>query len=334
MKTKIIAELAQAHDGSVGRVYAFIDALKEQGVDAIKFQTHIAQFESSREEPWRIKFSYEDEDRFSYWKRMEFSKEQWISFKQYVEENGMEFISSPFSVEAAQLLGEIGTSVWKIASGELQNFPMIDYICRRNELIYVSTGMSNWTEIDNVVNYLKERNANFVLMQATTQYPAPLECVGVNVLNEMRSRYGGVPLGYSDHSGTIYPSLIATYMGVEAIEVHACMDKRDFGPDTKASLTINEIGDLVKGVRAVECMLNNPVDKDKMAEELSELKIMFGKSIYAKRAIKAGQIITQDDIGLRKPAIALPSKDYYTIVGKRATRNIEAFTFLTNEEIE
>ncbi|MCH7755645.1 N-acetylneuraminate synthase family protein, partial [candidate division KSB1 bacterium] len=117
----IIGEVAQAHDGSLGMAHAFVDATADSGADAVKFQTHIAEAESTRSELWRVKFSRQDVARYDYWKRMEFTEEQWVGLKQHADERGLIFLSSPFSVEAVELLSRVGVAAWKIASGELNN---------------------------------------------------------------------------------------------------------------------------------------------------------------------------------------------------------------------
>jgi N,N'-diacetyllegionaminate synthase len=122
----IIGEVAQAHDGSLGMAHAFIDAIANAGADAVKFQTHIAKAESTPAEPWRVKFSQQDATRMDYWRRMEFTGEQWSGLKRHAEERGLLFISSPFSVEAADLLDRLDIKLWKIASGEVNNQPLFD----------------------------------------------------------------------------------------------------------------------------------------------------------------------------------------------------------------
>src|SRR5271167_597036 len=124
----IIGEVAQAHDGSLGTAHAYIDAIARSGAKAVKFQTHIAAAESTPGEPWRIRFSYQDASRYAYWKRMEFTEEQWSGLKRHAEEKGLEFLSSPFSIEAAKMLQRIGVRAWKVASGEISNTPLFDFI--------------------------------------------------------------------------------------------------------------------------------------------------------------------------------------------------------------
>src|SRR5437763_1720168 len=144
----IIGEVGQAHNGSLGMAHAFIDAIANAGADAVKFQTHIASAESTAAEPWRIRFSPQDSTRYEYWKRMEFSEEQWLGLKKHADERGLLFLSSPFSVEAVQLLQRVGVPAWKVASGEISNVPLFEALARTELPVLMSTGMSDLSEID------------------------------------------------------------------------------------------------------------------------------------------------------------------------------------------
>lgn len=137
----VIAEVAQAHDGSLGMAHAFIDAIAEAGADAVKLQTHIAAAESSPDEPWRVKFSPQDTTRFDYWKRMEFTEEQWHGLKQHADDRGLLFLSSPFSFEAVELMERVGVWAWKVASGEVSNGSMLERMCRAGLSVILSSGM-------------------------------------------------------------------------------------------------------------------------------------------------------------------------------------------------
>ena len=147
----IIAEVAQAHDGSLGTAHAYIDAAARAGADAVKFQTHIAAAESSPAEPWRVKFSLQDATRYDYWRRMEFTEEQWAGLRMHADETGLIFLSSPFSVEAAEMLLRVGMRAWKIASGEVNNVPLFECITATRLPVLLSTGMSRLAEIDRAV---------------------------------------------------------------------------------------------------------------------------------------------------------------------------------------
>ena len=144
----IVGEVAQAHDGSLGMAHAFIDAIAAAGANAVKFQTHLAAAESTPREPWRVRFCKQDESRYAYWKRMEFTEAQWRGLKQHADDRGLLFLSSPFSLEAADLLERIGVAAWKVASGEVNNGPLLRRLTRSRMPVMVSSGMSPLPEID------------------------------------------------------------------------------------------------------------------------------------------------------------------------------------------
>ncbi|MCO6494383.1 MAG: N-acetylneuraminate synthase family protein [Bacteroidetes bacterium] len=329
----IIAEIAQAHDGSLGILHSYIDALADSGANAIKFQTHIAEAESSMQEPFRVNFSYEDKTRFDYWKRMEFSQEQWREIKQHCDEKGMEFMSSPFSHKAVELLEDLGVKRYKIGSGEVSNLLMLDRIAETKKPVILSSGLSDWTELDNAVNFLKQQNTEVSVLQCATAYPAPPEKWGLNLIRQLKERYN-VPVGFSDHSGDLNACLGATALGAEILEFHAVFDKRMFGPDAGSSLTIDEIKKLVKGVREIEFALLNPVEKV-ISSEQTELKKMFGKSLALNRELKAGEIIKLEYLESKKPGnMGIPASDYKQVVGRRLKEDKQKWDFLNLGDIE
>lgn len=205
-KTFIIAEIAQAHEGSFNQCFAFIDAAKECGVDAVKFQTHIAQAESTSKEEWRKKFSFKNETRFEYWQRMGFSGSEWKQLKEYTHKKGLYFISSPFSEEAVDLLLDLDLDFWKVASGEVLSYSMLDKMIKSKKHIFVSTGMSSWDEIDEFVGYLKYYKASFTLLQCSTAYPTTPKVLGLNIVTEMQNRYH-CQVGLSDHYHYVFKEL-------------------------------------------------------------------------------------------------------------------------------
>ena len=138
----VAAEVAQAHDGSLGTAHAYIDAAAVAGADAVKFQTHIASAESTPDEPWRVRFSSQDDSRYEYWRRMEFSEEQWEGLRRHAHERDLKFISSPFSIEAVELLERIKVDIYKIASGEISNIPLLESVASKGRPVIVSSSAS------------------------------------------------------------------------------------------------------------------------------------------------------------------------------------------------
>lgn len=320
-KVYIIAEIAQNHDGSLGQAHAFIDAVAGTGADAIKFQTHIAEAESTPDEPFRVKFSYEDKTRYDYWKRMEFTFEQWEELRRHALEKKLDFLSSVFSVEAFEMLEAIGMPAWKLGSGEVYNRYLIEKMVKTGKPILLSTGLSSYEDIDRQVEMIKTNP--YVVMQCTTAYPCPPEKIGLNLISEMRDRYQ-CPIGFSDHSGTIFPSLAAVANGALMIEVHVTMSPYMFGPDVKASVTIEQLKDMTEGIRMITAMRNAPVDKTALNEEQKELKRIFAKGIYLKRDVAAGEKLDMEALSFKKPLKGVSGESYEDVLGRRAAKNLKA----------
>lgn len=319
----VIAEVAQAHDGSLGAAHAFIDASADAGADAIKFQTHIAAAESTPDEPWRVKFSPQDETRYDYWRRMEFTEAQWRGLKQHADERGLYFLSSPFSIEAVDLLSRVGVAAWKIASGEVSNGPMFARIAATGLPVLLSTGMSPLAEIDAAVARVQDAGLALTVLQCTSMYPTPPEKIGLNMLALFRNRYG-CRVGLSDHSGTIYPGLAAATLGADVLEVHITLSRRAFGPDVPASVTVGELTRLVEGVRFIEQIQTHPVDKDEMARELAPLRDLFTKSVVTRTSLPAGTILAEEHLAVKKPGTGIPAIRLAEVIGRELRHAVPA----------
>ena len=328
----IIAEIAQAHDGSLGMAYAYIDAVAKTGCNAIKFQTHIADAESSIHEPFRVKFSKQDATRKDYWKRMEFTLDQWKGLKQRCDEVGLEFISSPFSNAAVELLEAVGVKRYKVGSGEVNNFVLLEKIAGTGKPVIISSGMSSYNELDKTVAFLKARGVDFSILQCTTAYPTQPEQYGLNVIGELKSRYN-VSVGFSDHSASTEACIAATALGAEILEFHVVFDKEMFGPDAKASLTMQETTQLVKAVNTIEIALKNPVDK-KDNSKFDVLKSIFEKSLAVNKDLKAGSVLTFSDLETKKPkGFGILANEYEKVVGKKINKDLNQWDFLTDDDL-
>ena len=333
MQPLIIAEIAQNHDGSLGMAHSYIDACADIGVHAIKFQTHIASEESSFDDEFRVNFSYQDKNRYEYWKRMEFTKKQWLELKNHADQRNIIFLSTPFSLAAIKLLNEIGIEGWKIGSGDTSKDGILTNILQTKLPLILSTGMSRWSEIDSLVNILKDQGTNFCLMQCTSKYPTSLEDVGINILSDLKRKYS-CRVGLSDHSGSISPSLFAIAQGFNVIEIHATFDRRMFGPDIKSSLTLDEIQNIVNFAKDIHTMSTNPVKKDKIADELSEQKKLFGRSLTYNKDFFEGHILRREDLSLKKPGTGIPIEDISNFLGKKLNKNVKMNRLLKKTEIE
>ena len=327
----IIAEVAQAHDGSLGTAHAYIDAVAKAGADVVKFQTHIAAAESTPHEPWRVRFSPRDETRYEYWKRMEFTEEEWLGLRKHALKVGVDFLSSPFSVEALELLERVEVMGWKVASGEVRNLALLNRMAATGLPVLLSTGMSTLAEIDEAVALLREREVT--VMQCTSAYPTPPERLGLDLLPFFRERYG-CAVGLSDHSGTIWPSLAAVTLGADVVEVHVTFSRDAFGPDVPASMTLDELEQLVAGVRYLERARAHPVDKDAAAEELAPMRQLFMKSVVARRRLAAGTVLGLVDMAAKKPGTGIPAERMESLVGRRLARDVAADALLGEEDLE
>lgn len=329
----LIAEVAQAHDGSLGMAHAFLDAAADAGADAIKFQTHLAEAESTLDEPFRIAFSRQDNSRYAYWRRMEFTPEQWTGLAEHARQRGLLFLSSPFSEAAVRLLQDLGVPAWKVGSGEAISAALLETMVSTGLPILLSTGMSRWHEIDAAVAGLQQRAVPHALFQCTSRYPTPPEEVGLNVLAEMRKRYI-CPVGLSDHSGMIHPALAALARGCDLLELHVTFDRRMFGPDSRASLTFEEFSRIREARDAFLQMDRHPVDKDALAESMAAMRSTFGKSLAPVRVLEAGTVIDASMVAMKKPATGLQASDLSRILGRRLIRTVEPERLLQWSDLE
>ena len=328
--TKIIAEIGMSHDGSLGQAKAFIDAAAETGVDAVKFQTHIAEAETLKDAPAPPYFT--DEPRYEYFKRTAFSIEQHIVLKNHAESKGLEFISSPFSLEAIELLEKVGVLTYKIPSGEVANPPLLERVAKTGKKILLSSGMSSYSELDEAVNVILRYNKNLVVLQCTSKYPCPFEDVGLNLLEEFKERYK-LPVGLSDHTPGIYTSLAAVVLGATVIEKHFTLSKKLYGPDAKYSLEPHEFKQLVDGVSAIEVMLENPGDKNDTGK-FKEMKNIFQKSIVSLTNIPRGTEIRREMISIKKLGGGLHPRYFEVVIGKKVKRDIKKDSIIFEEDIE
>ena len=332
-KPFIVAEIGQAHDGSLGMVHSYIESLKNSGVDAVKFQTHIADAESSVYEPFRVEFSLQDKSRMDYWRRMEFTENQWVGIKNHCEELGLEFLSSPFSIEAVKLLEKIKVKRYKIGSGEVSNLLMLEKISNTKKPIILSSGLSNFDELDNTINFLKDKVQDLSLLQCTTKYPTMPEDWGLNIITEMINRYK-IPVGYSDHSGNIFASLAAAALGAIIFEFHVVFDKRQFGPDSSSSIKIDQVKELCEGIHSIVNSLQNPINKSKSGDEFI-IKKIFEKSLAVNKDLKKGHVIKFSDLESKKPAEkGIPASKFKNIIGKSINKNLNRWEFINYNDIK
>lgn len=327
---KIIAEIGNTHEGSVGLAKQFIKVAANCGVDAVKFQTHIFNAESLANAPNPPYFK--DESRQQYFERTAFSINQYRILKKFAEEEcGVEFFSSPFSIEAVDLLLDLGVKTLKIPSGEVNNIPMLEHIAKFTDIaVILSSGMSSWEELDTAVKVFRDKN-ELIILQCTSEYPCRPEHAGLNIMTEIHKRYG-CEIGYSDHTVGIGIPVAAVALGAKVIEKHFTLSKFMYGSDAFNSTEPNEFAQLVEGIRAVEVAMETKIEKDEVAKNLRNMKKIFEKSIVSKHKLRKGHVITLDDLAFKKPGIGISSARYLEIIGKTLSVDIERdYVFKTSD---
>lgn len=328
----VIGEVAQTHDGSLGTAHAFVDAIADAGADAVKFQTHLAAAESTPSEPWRVPFSKQDASRYDYWQRMEFTPDQWAGLRDHADERGLHFLSTAFSPEAVELLDRLDVAAWKVSSGEVGNLELLELMAATGRPMVLSTGLSGWSEIDRAVEVAKRSGAPYAVLQCTTAYPTAPEETGLNLVAELRARYE-CPVGLSDHSATIYPGLAAVALGATVVEVHVTLSRRMFGPDVVASVTVEELAQLVEGADHIHRSLANPLDKDVEAEARAELRELFARSLVARHDLPAGHVLTHADLVAKKPGSGIAPHRVDELVGRALARPVAADELLAADHL-
>lgn len=319
----IIAEVAQSHEGSLGQALAFVDVAAECGADAIKFQTHIATEESTPAEPWRKKFSLQDDSRYAYWERMSFPKEHWATLKARADEKGLIFLSSPFSVMACDWLEELGMPAWKVASGEIYNEELLERIERTKQPVLLSSGLNDFAVSERLVERFTGQGIDVALLHCTTMYPTPPGEVGLNVMEAFRDHFGDRALvGLSDHSGSPVPGIVATYQGASVLEVHLTLHPAMFGPDVPASLTPEAFTALVQGARFAWTMRQSMVRKELQLGDLAKELRIFTRSLVARRDLPMGHVLEAGDLAYKKPGGGIRYEERDQLVGQVLTRAV------------
>ena len=323
MSVYVIAEIGSVHDGSFGNAKQAALLARECGANAVKYQVHIPEAETLKSAPSPSYFA--SETRWDYFKRTGFTQRQWQEIKVTCDDTGIEFLASPFSHTAVELLQDIGMRRWKIPSGEVTNLPMLQKIAALGDPVLLSSGMSTWEELNAALAALQsaQQKVPVTLLQCTSEYPCPHERVGLNVMEEMRERYG-LPVGLSDHSADLFTPVVAVARGAVVIEKHLTFSRAMYGSDARHSLEPTEFKSMIEGIRCAEVILTNTVDKDLVARQFREMKHIFEKSIVARRNLQAGTCLTHDDIDFRKPGTGISAAQAESVVGRVLKRAVKA----------
>ena len=319
----IIAEAGVNYNCSLDLAYKMVDAAKEAGADVVKFQTAKPENVVSR---YAEKAAYQKvttgagENQLDMIKKLMLKFEDFVPLKEYCDKVGIGFLSTPFEIEAVKFLNGL-QNMWKIPSGEITNYPYLVEIAKTGKPIIMSTGMSTIPEIGAALDLLKSNGAGEIsLLHCNTQYPTPFEDVNLRAMLTIRDKFG-CKVGYSDHTPGIEVPIAAVAMGAEIIEKHFTLDKNMEGPDHKASLEPEELKAMVMAIRNVEKAIGDGVKKVSASER--DNMVIARKSIIAKKNIKAGEILTVDNITTKRPGTGLSPMKWPEVLGTKAIRDFD-----------
>lgn len=337
MKNKIIliAEIGVNHNGDVQLAKNMIDAAKSSGADAVKFQTFTAATLVSKGTPkvlYQQSTTSPEETHYEMIEKLELKRADHFLLKNYCEEIGIEFLSTPYDVDSAKFLHEeLGVSLFKTASADIVDLPLHQYIASTKKHSIVSVGMATLGEIEDVVNvYRNSGNQDLTLLHCVSNYPCADESLNLNVMSTLKNAFQ-LDVGFSDHSVGYEAAVLSVAFGAKVIEKHFTLDKKLPGPDHLASSTPDEFALLKNAVRRAERMLGSPVKLCQNEER--QMASVSRKSIVAARNIQIGDVINPQDILLKRPGTGLTSKFLKYFIGKRAIKPIEIDQQILFEDI-
>ncbi|NBJ92524.1 N-acetylneuraminate synthase [Parablautia muri] len=322
-RTLIIAEAGVNHNGDLSMAKELVWTAKDCGADIVKFQT--ANIDSLVSKSAQMA-EYQQKNTGQKKSQKEMLRNILLKFEDFNElancciKTGIQFLSTPFDIESVHFLNKF-QNIWKIPSGEITNYPYLVEIGRTKKKVILSTGMSELSEIYDAVNTLKNNGTkDITLLHCTTEYPAPIEEVNLNVMETLKQEFG-CSIGYSDHTQGIEIALAAVAMGAEIIEKHFTLDKNLPGPDHKASLEPDELKDMIKCIRNIELARGTNIKKPTVSELKN--KNIARKSIVAAKTIKYGEPFTEENLTTKRPGTGISPMKWNEILGKKAARCFE-----------
>jgi N,N'-diacetyllegionaminate synthase len=324
-KVFVIAEAGVNHNGSVELAKKLIDVASEVGADAVKFQTFKTEFcisKDARKADYQVKNTGDDkETQYEMVKKLELSEEMHNELIAYCKEKNIMFLSTPFDHDSIELLNDLGLEIFKIPSGEITNLPYLRHIGKLNKKVILSTGMADIGEIEDALDVLIEagtKKENITVLHANTMYPTPMEDVNLKAMLTIGNTFD-IAFGYSDHTLGIEVDIAAVAMGASCIEKHFTLDKTLEGPDHKASLEPDELRAMVKAIRNIELALGCSIKKPSKSETPN--KAIARKSIVAKYDIKKGEILSENNLAIKRPGNGISPMRWDEVIGTIATRD-------------
>lgn len=322
MSVVIIAEAGVNHNGSMELAKEMICAAKSAGADYVKFQTFVPEAlvsKDAKKAEYQKETTGTEETQLQMLQKLALTKQNFIDLKEYCEEVGIGFLSTPFDIESLIFLEKLEMDFWKLPSGEVTNLPYLEKIGKTGRKIVMSTGMCELNEVEAAIKVLEECGAeDITVLQCNTEYPTPFSDVNLMAMCEMREKLKK-PVGYSDHTEGIEAVIAAVALGASVIEKHFTLDKRMAGPDHRASLEPKEMADMVRAVRNIEKSLGDGKKRRTASEE--DNCVVARKSIVAKKAIKKGEFFTEENLTVKRPGNGISPMRWHEVIGSRAQKD-------------
>jgi len=318
----IIAEAGVNHNGDLLKAYRLVDEAKKAGANAVKFQTSIPSKSISKYAKmakYQIDNIGEETSMIEIAKKISLPFDSFKKLKKYCDEIGIIFLSTPFHLEAVDFLNDL-VPYFKVASGEIVNYPLLKSIAKKKKPIILSTGMSCLSDVEGALRIIyNEDNNNIIILHCTSNYPCPFNEVNLKAMQTLAAAFK-LPVGYSDHTLGIEVPVAAVAMGAKIIEKHFTLDKKLPGPDHKASLEPSELKEMVKAIRNIEKALGNGIKKPNDSE--IEIMKVARKSLIATRDIRAEEIIKETDITIKRPGTGILPKFREIVIGMKLINSI------------
>lgn len=331
----VIAEAGVNHNGNMEIGHQLIDAAREAGADAVKFQAFRAEDLATRTTPkaaYQKETTGSDGAMFEMLKGLEISDEDQAALKAHSDEVGITYLCTPYEEKSADMLERISVAAYKVASTDTTNIPFLRHLAEKKLPIILSTGMCTFEETRIAIETLTEGglDGKVAVLHCTSQYPAPYDELNLRVIPMFAETFR-IPIGYSDHTPGVGASPWAVALGACIIEKHFTLDRTMEGPDHRASMEPDELRALVGEIRNVEAALGSAVKQITKSEAAN--KTVMQKSLVARRPIAKGEVITADALTCMRPATGISPARFEDVVGNRATRDIAADEQLVPEAV-
>ena len=334
MSIRIIAEAGVNHNGDMKLAKQMVDKAKEAGADYVKFQTFqpeklVSKYADKAE--YQKKTTGSEESQLEMLKKLALSQDDFRELKDYCNQVGIGFLSTPFDMESIDFLNDLQMDFWKIASGEITNLPYLIKIAKTGKPIVLSTGMCQMEEVEEALKWLKESGAgDITLLHCNTQYPTPMEDVNLYAMQSLKRQFH-LPTGYSDHTVGIEVPIAAVTLGAVVIEKHFTLDKTMEGPDQAASLSPEELTAMVRAIRNIENALGSG-EKGVTPSEMAN-RAVARKSIVAAGNIRKGDIFRESNLAIKRPGDGISPMRWFDVLGKAAKRDYSEDELIAEEEL-